>query len=98
MCLVSKNDVNHLGYLICLIGSPVYIIYQYGLGQFSGVKVVFIYEASVNKDVSSSEVGQGLHRKGLGSISSLRSDRKIERSSADIENTNSKIWEKFFFH
>ena len=58
--------------------------------------MVFIYEASVNKDVSSSEVGQGLHRKGLGSISSLRSDRKIERSSADIENTNSKIWEKFF--
>ena len=97
MCLVSKDDVSYLRYLICLIESPVYIIYQYKLKQFSDIKMVFVYKVSVDKDASGSRVDQGLYRKGLGGISDLRSDRKIERSSADIENTNSKIQRKYFF-
>ena len=98
MCLVSKDDVSYLRYLICLIESPVYIIYQYKLRQFSGIKMVFVYKVSVDKDASGSGVDQGLYRKGLGGISDLRSDRKIERSSADIENINSKIQRKYFFY
>jgi len=58
---------------------------------------VSFYETPVDKDTSSSEVNQNSHKEGLGDINSLKNDKKVERSSMDIESTNSKVWRVFFF-
>ena len=62
------------------------------------IEIVSFYETPIDKDTSSSEVNQNLHKEGLGNINSLKNN-KVERSSMDIKSIDSKVWRiSFFLH
>lgn len=52
---------------------------------------MFFNKALVNKNTSGSEVDESLYKEGLRDISSFQRDKKIEKSSVSIKDTDIRI-------